>query len=363
MHINNNILCKYMHKTGIIQGARRPIKGGNLIMKKKLVAAAMAAVMAVSLTACGGSQPAETTAAATEAATEAASEEATEAASEEEKAEETEAAAAEFTTITPGKLMVGTSPDFAPYEFYHIGEDGTPQLAGFDVALAQRIADDLGLELQMVPMDFDGILMELQNGNIDLGISGFSPSPERAEVFDFSDLYYTGGQSFCIRQADKEKYTKFEDFKDLPVGAQNGSIQYGLAEKNTPDANIIGLAKVTDIVSELVSGKLEGAFIETAVAEQYARPLLRSSMQRTIRSSAWHGMWSMTPKVPLSQFRRATPHSLRLSTALSRPLLRTAAWTSTLLRQATWHPMRPTPMRASWTQRVMCSSNSLRKVR
>ena len=234
----------------------------------------MAAVMAVSMTACGGSQPAETTAAATEAATEAAAEE-TEAAAEEteaaeeEKAEETEAA--EIKTITPGKLTVGTSPDFAPYEFYHISEDGTPELAGFDVALAQRIADDLGLELQLVPMDFDGILMELQNGNIDLGISGFSPSPERAEVFDFSDLYYTGGQSFCIRQADKEKYTKFEDFKGLPVGAQNGSIQYGLAEENTPDANIIGLAKVTDIVSELVSGKLEGAFIETAVAEQYAK--------------------------------------------------------------------------------------------
>ncbi|MBO6150488.1 MAG: transporter substrate-binding domain-containing protein [Clostridium sp.] len=227
------------------------------------------------MTACGGSKPAETTAAATEAATEAAAEEKaeeTEAASEEEKAEETEAAAAaEITTITPGKLTVGTSPDFAPYEFYHIGEDGKPQLAGFDVALAQRIADDLGLELQMVPIDFDGILMELQNGNLDLGISGFSPSPERAEVFDFSDLYYTGGQSFCIRMADKDKYTKFEDFKDLPVGAQNGSIQYGLAEKNTPDANIIGLAKVTDIVSELVSGKLEGAFIETAVAEQYAK--------------------------------------------------------------------------------------------
>ncbi len=247
-------------------------------MKKKLFAAAMAAVMAVSMTACGGSQPAETTAAATEAATEAAAEE-TEAAAEEteaaeeEKAEETEAAAdaAEIKTITPGKLTVGTSPDFAPYEFYHISEDGTPELAGFDVALAQRIADDLGLELQLVPMDFDGILMELQNGNIDLGISGFSPSPERAEVFDFSDLYYTGGQSFCIRQADKEKYTKFEDFKGLPVGAQNGSIQYGLAEENTPDANIIGLAKVTDIVSELVSGKLEGAFIETAVAEQYAK--------------------------------------------------------------------------------------------
>ncbi len=179
--------------------------------------------------------------------------------------------AAEVKTVSEGKLKVATSPDFAPYEFYHIDEDGNPQLAGFDVALAQRIADDLGLELEIVPMDFDGILMELQSGNVDLGISGFSPSPERAEVFDFSDLYYMGGQCFCVNAANAEKYTSFEDFAGLPVGAQTGSIQYGLAEENTPDANIIGLAKVTDIVNELITGKLEGAFIETAVAEQYAK--------------------------------------------------------------------------------------------
>ena len=45
----------------------------------------------------------------------------------------------------------------------------------------------------------------------------------------------------------------------------------GLAEKNTPNANIIGLPKVTDLINELLSGKLEGAFIETAVAEQYIK--------------------------------------------------------------------------------------------
>ncbi len=145
------------------------------------------------------------------------------------------------------------------------------QLAGFDIALAQRIADNLGLELKVVPMDFDGILMELQNGNIDLGISGFSPSPERAETFDFSDLYYMGGQSFVIRVADKDKYTDYAAFDGLPVGAQTGSIQMGLAEENTPNANIIGLPKVTDLINELLSGKLEGAFIETAVAEQYIK--------------------------------------------------------------------------------------------
>lgn len=248
-------------------------------MKKNLAIIMTTVLAAASLAACGSSSTTGTTAAATEAAAEttAAAEETTAAAAAEAPSEgaaegtgETVAIPTDFTTINSGKLTIGTSPDFAPYEFYHIN-NGTPELSGFDIALGQRIADDLGLEVQFVPMDFDGILMELQSGNIDLGISGFSPSPERAETFDFSDLYYMGGQSFVIRKADHDKYTDYASFKGLPVGAQNGSIQMDLAKENTPDANIIGLAKVTDIVSELVSGKLEGGFIETAVAEQYIK--------------------------------------------------------------------------------------------
>ncbi|MFO3713186.1 transporter substrate-binding domain-containing protein [Oribacterium sp. P9] len=254
-------------------------------MKKNLAILMTTVLAAASLAACGSSStPATTTAAATEAATTAAAAETT-AAAEDTTAAATEAAsegAAEgngeivevpkdFTTVNAGKLTVATSPDFAPYEFYHINADGTPELSGFDVALAKRIAEDLGLEVQFVPMDFDGILMELQSGNVDLGMAGFSPSPERADTFDFSDLYYKGGQSFVIRKADHDKYKDYAAFDKLPVGAQNGSIQMDLAKENTPNANIIGLAKVTDIVSELVSGKLEGGFIETAVAEQYIK--------------------------------------------------------------------------------------------
>ena len=254
-------------------------------MKKNLAILMTTVLAAASLAACGSSStPATTTAAATEAATTAAAAETT-AAAEDTTAAATEAAsegAAEgngeivevpkdFTTVNAGKLTVATSPDFAPYEFYHINADGTPELSGFDVALAKRIAEDLGLEVQFVPMDFDGILMELQSGNVDLGMAGFSPSPERADTFDFSDLYYKGGQSFVIRKADHDKYKDYAAFDKLTVGAQNGSIQMDLAKENTPNANIIGLAKVTDIVSELVSGKLEGGFIETAVAEQYIK--------------------------------------------------------------------------------------------
>ena len=235
-------------------------------MKKKIAALSMAACMAASVTACGGSKPAETTAAATEAETTAA-----ESAAEESSAEETKAAA-DIETVTPGKLTVATSPDFAPYEFYAIGEDGTPKLAGFDMDLAQYIADYLGLELEVIPMDFDGTIMELQSGNVDLGMAGYSPDPDRADSMDFSDVYITGGQSFVCVESNKDLFTSLEDANnaDYSIGAQVGSIQATLAKENTPDADIVELTKVPDIIAELLTGKLDGAFIETMVAESYA---------------------------------------------------------------------------------------------
>ena len=176
-------------------------------------------------------------------------------------------------TVTDGKLTVATSPDFAPYEFYAIGEDGSPTLAGFDMALAQSIADYIGLELEVVTMDFDGVLSELQTQSVDLGMAGLSPDPKREEAMDFSDIYYEGGQSLVTIKDNADKYNSFEAVNDpdVSVGAQTGSIQMDLATENTPDADIISLPKVTDIISELIGGKLDAAYIETAVAESYQK--------------------------------------------------------------------------------------------
>ncbi len=176
-----------------------------------------------------------------------------------------------ITTVTPGKLTVATSPDFAPYEFYAI-VDGNPQLAGFDMALAQYIADYIGLELEVIPMDFDGVLNELAAGGVDLGLAGLSPDPKRMDAMDFSSVYYQGGQSFVTVKANADKFKSLEDTNDakLSIGAQNGSIQMDLANQYSPDADIVPLVKVTDIVAELLGGKLDGAYIETAVAENYA---------------------------------------------------------------------------------------------
>ncbi len=179
---------------------------------------------------------------------------------------------AEISTVVPGKLTVATSPDFAPYEFYAV-TDGEPQLAGFDMALAQYIADYIGLELDVIPMDFDGVLNELASGNVDLGLAGLSPDPKRAEAMDFSDVYYQGGQSFVTVQSKKDQFTSLDDTNkaELSIGAQNGSIQMDLATQYSPDADIVTLVKVTDIITELLAGKLDGAYIETAVAENYAK--------------------------------------------------------------------------------------------
>ena len=223
---------------------------------KKLFALLLTMAMVLSLAACGGKK--EEPAPAEEPA----------------KTEEpAEPAASELTTVTPGKLTVATSPDFAPYEFYAIDENGNANLAGFDMALAQYIADYLGLELEVVPMDFDGVLAEVTAGNVDLGMAGLSPDPERMEAMDFSDIYYMGGQSLVVTQANKDKWASLEELNDpsVSIGAQLASIQYDLAMENTPDADVVQLAKVTDVVSELLGGKLDAGYIETVVAESYAK--------------------------------------------------------------------------------------------
>ena len=224
---------------------------------KKFFALLLTLAMVLSLAACGGKKE------------EAPAEEA----KEPEQTETQESAESAVTTVTAGKLTVATSPDFAPYEFYAIGEDGTPPLAGFDMALAQYNADYIGLELEVIPMDFDGVLTELATKNVDLGMAGLSPDPKRADAMDFSDLYYMGGQSFVCVKANADKFTSLEETNkaEFTIGAQTGSIQQDLANSTTPHADLNALPKVTDIISERLAGKLDGAYIETDVAKSYQK--------------------------------------------------------------------------------------------
>ncbi len=211
---------------------------------KRIVSLLLAAVMVFALSACGGGK--------------------TNAPAANEK---------KISTVAEGKLTVATSPDFAPYEFYAVDESGTPHIAGFDMALAQYIADDMGLELEIVPMDFDGVLMSLQTKSVDIGLAGLSADPKRENIMDFSQLYYKGGQSFVTVKGNEAKFPDLASLNQsgISVGAQTGSIQVDLAQQYSADTDIIQLAKVTEIIAELLAGKLDGAYIETAVAQSYSK--------------------------------------------------------------------------------------------
>lgn len=147
-------------------------------MKKRFVSAALAAVMALSMTACGSSnRAAETTAADTEAA--------------ESQAEET--TAEEAKTTDGGTLIVGFDQDFPPMGF--VGDDG--EYTGFDLELAQEVAKRLGLEYKAQPIAWDSKDMELESGNIDCIWNGFTMTG-REDDYTWTEPYMANQQVFVV---------------------------------------------------------------------------------------------------------------------------------------------------------------------
>ena len=147
-------------------------------MKKRFVSAALAAVMALSMTACGSSNgAAETTAADTEAA--------------ESQAEET--TAEEAKTTDGGTLIVGFDQDFPPMGF--VGDDG--EYTGFDLELAQEVAKRLGLEYKAQPIAWDSKDMELESGNIDCIWNGFTMTG-REDDYTWTEPYMANQQVFVV---------------------------------------------------------------------------------------------------------------------------------------------------------------------
>ena len=165
-----------------------------------------------------------------------------------------------------GKLVVGTSADYPPYEF-HATIDGKDEIKGLDIDIAQAVADDLGVELEIKDMDFDGLLVALQGNKVDMVFAGMTPTDERKENADFSDIYYTATHRFILRSGDEASVHSFDDLKGKKIGVQKGSIQEGIAQENFDAADIKSLSKVTDLVLDLKNNKVDAILIEEGVAK------------------------------------------------------------------------------------------------
>jgi polar amino acid transport system substrate-binding protein len=173
------------------------------------------------------------------------------------------------TLISKGTLTIGTSADYPPYEF-HKEVNGKDTIVGFDIMIAEEIAKDLGVKIEIKDMKFDGLLAGLQGNKIDMVIAGMNPTAERAKEVNFSKVYYTAVQAVMVRAEDKDKLKFFADLSGKKVGVQKATTQEKIAQEQIKGAEIKSLGKITDLVLALKSKNVDALVVEFPVAEAYA---------------------------------------------------------------------------------------------
>ena len=222
-------------------------------MRKRMLSAAMAGMMAVSMTACGGSKPAETTAAATEAATSA----------EETKAEETTAEAAGEAGTEGGTFTVGFDQDFPPMGF--VGDNG--EYTGFDLDLAKEVASRLGLEYKAQPVAWDSKDMELESGNIDCIWNGFTITG-REDDYTWTTPYMANKQVFVV--ANDSDIKSQADLAGKVVEVQADSSAEAALKENQDLANTFGQLLTTPDYNtafmDLEQGAVDAVAMDVIVA-------------------------------------------------------------------------------------------------
>ena len=134
-----------------------------------------------------------------------------------------------------GKIMVGTSADYPPYEFV----DSTGQKTGFDIELMEEIGKKMGVKVEWVDMPFDSLIAAVKEGKIDVSISCFNYSEERAKEVGFSKEYFNSEDSFIANKDFTGKIEKPEDVAAYKLGVQSGTTQDTWIKENLIDTNLI----------------------------------------------------------------------------------------------------------------------------
>ena len=173
--------------------------------------------------------------------------------------------------VAKGKLVMGTSADYAPFEF-HTKLDGADTIVGYDVSWGQYLADSFGVELEIVDMSFDNLLISVGKGDFDVVLASMSETPERAQAADFSVPYHGGDavkKVIVIRSESLDNYPDLASFAGVKVAAQSGSTLVPAANEIAGEENVILLTKLQDAISELKAGKIEAVFCDGDVGFGY----------------------------------------------------------------------------------------------
>ncbi|MBQ2868370.1 MAG: transporter substrate-binding domain-containing protein [Firmicutes bacterium] len=172
--------------------------------------------------------------------------------------------------LDKGVLTVAISPDYAPYEYLDLM---TGEIKGSDVVMAQYIADQLGVELQINQMSFESCLAAAELGTSDLAISSLSWSEDRAAVMELSSYYNMDtsiAQTILVKADEVDNYKTAEDFAGKKIAAQNGTTQWNLTTSQIPDVEAQPISLMNDGILMLMEGKVDGLACQTDVAQSFA---------------------------------------------------------------------------------------------
>lgn len=172
-------------------------------------------------------------------------------------------------TLEDGKLIMSTNAAFPPYEM--TTDDGG--FAGIDVEIAEAIAEKLGLELEILDMDFDAALLAVNEGKSDIVMAGVTVNEDRKLVMDFSDSYATGVQVVIVKEGSD---VTMDNLGEKMIGAQRGTTGYIYAS-DTPDNggygedHVVAYDNGASAVQALMNGQVDCVIIDNAPAKEYVK--------------------------------------------------------------------------------------------
>lgn len=224
---------------------------------KKILALMLALCMVFALAACGEAASDPSAAPESEAP-------ASEAPASEAPASEEPAADGEFTTLVEGKLTMSTNAQFPPYEM--TTDDGG--FEGIDVEIATAIAEKLGLELDILDMDFDSALLAVQQGKSDIVMAGVTVNEDRLLVMDFTDSYATGVQVVIVKEGSD---VTMDNMGEGLIGTQRGTTGNIYCTDDYGEEHVVAYDDGFTAVQALMNGQVDCVVIDNAPAQEFVK--------------------------------------------------------------------------------------------
>ena len=169
-----------------------------------------------------------------------------------------------------GKIVMLTNAAFPPFEYLgdELKEDGTAKVVGVDADIAAEIAKDLGVELEIVDMDFDGIILAVQSGKGDFGAAGMTVKPEREEMVNFSIKYVKSSQYILVKADSDIKCAA--DLEGKTIGVQLGTTGDFFATDEIPGSVVMPYKDAVTASLDLANGRVDAVITDELPAKAIA---------------------------------------------------------------------------------------------